>query len=225
MKRTLLVTAACVLSFGMTLGGLSTADAASKATIRTYTEHATISFKGIGDGVKGYQSFGTDSESVILAPHLALKGSTGNYILWNGHLSQSSGQFYIVGKRSFTKTGSRPWVVKSLTAAGLAHYAYELNPYVSVSKFDRLPGIRRLSATRYILTGSPSRLMPFLSYEYGLTTKSFENTRIKSITVALLLDSSGRPAEFAISGRSSAYVFAVIETFSNYNQPLTITAP
>jgi hypothetical protein len=225
VKRNLLVTAACVLSCGLALGTWSSANASSKATIRTYTEHATVSFKGVGGGVKGYLSYGTDSESVILAPHLALKSSTGTYVVLQGHVSQSSGRFDIVGRHSYTKLGGQPWMVESLSAASTAHYAQQLNPYIALSKFSVLPGIRRLSATRFTVTGSVSRISSFLSWEYSLPAKAFAGTGIRTVTVNLLLDNRGRPVKFTVAARSSTYVVSVTETFSNYNQPLTISAP
>lgn len=225
VKRNLLVTAACVLSCGLAIGTWSSANASSKATIRTYTEHATISFKGIGDGVRGYLSYGTDSESVILAPHLALKSSTGNYTVLRGRVSQESARFDIVGKHSYSKVGSQPWIIRSLTATNLAHYAQQLNPYIALSEFSALPGIRKLSATRFTVTGSLSRVDSFLAWEYSLPIKAFTGTGIKTVTINLLLDNRDRPALFTVSARSSAYVVAISETFSNYNQPLTIHAP
>lgn len=224
VKRNLLVTAACVLSCGLALGTWSSANASTRV-IRTYTEHATISFKGVGGGVKGYLSYGTDSESVILAPRLALKSSTGNYTVLHGHVTQSSGRFDIVGKHSYTKPGSQPWIVMSLTAANLTRYAQQVNPYIALAKFSVLPGIRRLSATRFTVTGSLSRVDSFLSWEYDLPMKAFQGTGIKTVTINLLLDNRDRPAQFTASARSSTYVVSIAETFSNYNQPLRITAP
>jgi hypothetical protein len=225
VKRNLLVTAACVLSFGMALGTWSSADAASKATIRTYTEHATVSFKGVGGSAKGSLWFVTDSESVVLAPHLALKSLLGTYVVYHGRASQSAQQFYIVGKHSFTKNDSHPWVVRSLAASDLTRYGQQLNLYISLAKFSVLHGVKRLSATHYAVTGSLSQVISFLNWEYGLTTRFFGGTGIKTVTVSLWLDSSGRPAEFIASAHSSTYVVSITETFSNYNQPLTIHAP
>jgi len=54
---------------------------------------------------------------------------------------------------------------------------------------------------------------------------SFPGTGIRTLTVTMVLDPAGRPAEFTASGRSASNVFAATETFAHYNKPVTITAP
>jgi hypothetical protein len=46
-----------------------------------------------------------------------------------------------------------------------------------------------------------------------------------TLTVAVTLDSGGRPVKITASGRSASNVFAATETFAHYNKPVTITAP
>ena len=38
-------------------------------------------------------------------------------------------------------------------------------------------------------------------------------------------DSSGRPVDFIVAGKSATTTFSAAEHFRNYNKPVTVTAP
>lgn len=59
----------------------------------------------------------------------------------------------------------------------------------------------------------------------SLASNAFASTGTKTLTVAVTLDSGGRPVEITATGCSANNVFTATETFSHYNKPVTITAP
>lgn len=200
------------------------ANAAAKAPIKTYTQQASVSFTGLGP-VKGSYSKAWDTETVALSPQLALASTTRNSNRDNGKIQNTSSRFDIVGSRTYVKKGGGRWVTGTLTAKIRAEDERGLNPYVSLAMFDKLPGIRRVSPGHYSVTGPLAKISPFVRYEFGLASNSFAGTRTKTLTVAVVLDSGGRPVKITASSRSANTLFTATETFAHYNKPVTITAP
>lgn len=228
MKRFLTVAASVAVVAGVGLATAATsANAATKAkpSIRTYTEQATVMFHGIGPD-RGYLSAATGSETVALAPRLALRSATSTELegaIVGSH--RTTGHFDIVDGRGYQQSGNGPWHIKTLSAASLRQYQRQLNPAVAMGKFFALHNIRRLSGTHYSVTGSFAAVEPFLSWEYGLTSKNFGGAGIKALTVNVWTNRDGWPVKITVTGQSGTLAFSATETFAHYNKPVTITVP
>jgi hypothetical protein len=221
MRRSLAViavsaAAACVFSLN--------ANAVAKAPIRTYTEQATVSFTGIGSD-KGFYSKARGGATVMLSPRLALASTDTTSYRLHGVVHNASSRFDIVGSHTYLKKGNGRWVTSALSAKAKAGDEQALNPYVSLARFDKLPGVHRVSPGHYSVTGPFATISPFVRYEWGLAADAFAGTGTKTLTVTAVLDSGGRPIGFTASGRSANNVFTAAETFGHYNKPVTITAP
>jgi hypothetical protein len=223
MKCRVPVIAASALAATLTLAISPGANASPKAPIRTYTEQGSVNFTGLG-GNASFYSRDWGNERVELGPHLAFAANEHSAFRLNG-VHTSSSQLDIVGGRIYTRTGNGPWTGKTLTGGQLRTWLQELNPYVALAKFDALPGVRRVAAGHYRVTGSYAKVGSFLSWEYGLTATSFKGTNIKTFTIDLWVDSKGRPVKITGAARSSNTAFSVTETFGNYNKPLVIRVP
>ena len=198
--------------------------AASRAPIRTYTQEAVASFYGIGSQ-RGSSGRLTESEQVILSPRLALKDLwTFSFALPIVH-QKTSGQLYVVGNRSYAKSGSGSWVTKTLSAPTLAKFRRAMDLYSVLQQFKALPGVRRLGATHYSLTAPASRLASFTSQEFGQAAKELARDGFKTLILNLWTDRSGRPVKITLNSRSPIEICSLTETFSNFNKPLRITAP
>jgi hypothetical protein len=199
------------------------ANAAAEAPIRTYTEQAGVNFTGIGSGA-GFYSKIADKEKVILSPHLALASNWRNSYDLNG-VHKSAGQTDMVGEHRYTRNGNGRWATSTVSTKARATYARELNPYVSLSTFDALRGIRRAGTWHYRVTGTYAQVGSFLAWEFSLTASSFKGSGIKTITIDMVLGSGGRPVKITAAGQSSIMAFTASETFTNYNKPVKISAP
>ena len=140
-------------------------------------------------------------------------------------MHNASRLFDIVGNHTYTRANNGCWVAGTLTVKARASDERAADPYVSLAQFGKLPGVRRVSAGRYTVTCPFVKISPFVRYEFGLAPNAFEGTGTKTLTVAVTLDSGGRPVRFTASGRSASNAFAATETSAHYNKPVTITAP
>jgi len=200
------------------------ANAATRAPIRTFAERNSLEFRGIGSQ-QGFYSKQWGGSNVALSPRLALDGTESTSYRLNGVVHNNSSHGVIVGNRSFLKQNRGAWVTSTLSAKALAAQARAQDPYTSLARFDKLSGVRRVSAGHYSVTGPFAKISPFVRYEFQLAPDAFAGTGTKTLTVTMTLDSGGRPVRFTASGRSANNVFTATETFSHYNKPVTITAP
>ncbi len=234
MKRTWAAAAASVLAVlavsatatanAATTGPAHTSATASRAPIRTYTQQGTVSFTGYG-AQRGSYIRETDSEQVVLSPRLALRSHlTASFVLPIARQTASV-LVDIVGNHSYTKDSNGPWVKKTLSKSDLAQFRQGLDLYGMLRKFDALPGVRRLSATHLSLTATTSRLASFASQEFGGAAKTLASDGFKTLTINLWTDRSGRPVKITLASKSSMEICSIVETFGNFNKPLTITAP
>ena len=210
------VTAATMLAFS------PAAQAAAKAPIRTYTEQATISFTGVG-AQRGFSSALTETEKVILSPHLA-SASSWHDVIQLKVPNVASGETIIIGGRLYTRIGNR-WGVKFLTAKQLSAYAAKADPYVLLAKFRALRGIRPVAPRHFLVTGTYAQVGSFLAWEFGLTARSFAGTGVKTFRIQFWLDASGRPVRASATGGSSTAQFQATEAFAGYNNPVVIKVP
>jgi hypothetical protein len=112
-----------------------------------------------------------------------------------------------------------------LSAAEIRSYEEQANPYNSEAKFDAIRGVTRVGPGHYQVTGTPRQVGAFLSFEYGLAAQALTDMSVKSVTISLWLDGSGRPVKFAVTAHSPRENVGITETFTDYNKPLTIKAP
>jgi hypothetical protein len=200
------------------------ANAAAKAPIRTFTEQFSLEFLGVGSQ-QGFYLKESGGDHVVISPRLALDGSTSTSYRFNGVVHNNSDRGVIVGNRQYAKKDGGRWVASTLSAKTLAIDTLEQNPYTSLARFGKLPGIHLVSPGHYSVTGPFAKISPFVRYEFELASDAFAGTGTKTLTVTMALDSGGRPVKITASGRSADNVFTVTETFSHYNKPVTITAP
>ena len=121
--------------------------------------------------------------------------------------------------------GSGPWSVQQLSNSALRGEAQGLNPYRIQKAFLTLPQAHQASSSHYRVTGDYAQVGWFLQWEFGLSKVSFGGTNLKIFTINFWDDSSGRPVKITMSAKSSTFTITAVEAFSNYNKPLTITAP
>jgi hypothetical protein len=220
-RRTALAVSAAAIA--AVLGFPPGAGAATRAPIRAYTEQTLVAFTGGGSDA-GYVSGGSDTEQVALLPHVALADNfRTTYDSAGVHLA--TGQVDIVGARKFVRNGAGRWTILALDARALGRLAQDLSPYVTVARFDALPGIRRVGTRHYRVSGSYQQVGTFLAWQFGLTANSFAGRGITTLSIDLILDTSGRPVSIAAAGHSPAMRFVAAETFARYNQPESISAP
>jgi hypothetical protein len=210
------ITAATMLAFS------PAAQAAAKAPNRTYTEQATISFTGVG-AQRGFSSVLTETEKVILGPHLA-SASSWHDVIQLKVPNVSSGETVVIGGRLYTRIGNR-WGVKLLTAKQLSAYAAKANPYVLLAKFRALGGIRPVAPRHFLVTGTYAQVGSFLAWEFGLNARSFSGTGLKAFRIQFWVDANGRPVRTSVTGQSSTTGFQAGEVFTGYNKPVVIKAP
>jgi hypothetical protein len=65
----------------------------------------------------------------------------------------------------------------------------------------------------------------FLTFEYGLTKGDLKRSGITTFSIDAWTDASGRPLRYAITAHGANETVNIVDTFSDCNQPLTITAP
>jgi hypothetical protein len=222
MKCRVPAIAASALAAAMTLAFSPGANAAVKARILTYTEQSTTNWTGLGVDAGNY-SRSWENQRVELRPHLAFT--------YNWHLRtavtgarSSSGQTVVVGGRRYVRTGNGRWTSSTLTPKQIRTYEYGMDPNVTLAKIDALPGIRRVAARHYRVTGTYARVGSFLAF-YNMSASYFEGSDIKTFRIDLWVDSHGRPVKDAVAGRSAIWAFSLVETFANYNKPVVIRVP
>ncbi|MBV9450601.1 MAG: hypothetical protein JO345_32400 [Streptosporangiaceae bacterium] len=230
MKRTWAAAAASVLAV-LAVSATATANAAttgsaaaSRAPIRTYTQQGSISFTGYG-AQRGSFTKETGSEQVVLSPRLALRSHVNIWISLPISTQKISVLFDVVGNRTYAKSGNGPWVKETLSKSGLAQLRQGLDLYAMLHELDTVPGVKWLSATHFSLTAPTSRLASFAQQEFGKSFKQLASAGFKTLTINLWTDRSGRPVKITLASKSSMEVCSMVETFGNFNKPLTITAP
>lgn len=231
MKRTWAAAAASVLAV-LAVSATATANAAttspsataSRAPIRTFTEQGTVSFTGYG-AQRGSFSRETNSAQIVLSPRLALRSRATLSLVTPIFQNKLSVLFDIVGNHSYTKENNGRWAKKTLSNSDVAQFRRGLDLYVLLHELDTLPGIKWLSATHFSLTASTSRLASLNQQEFGQSFKQLASSGFKTITLNVWTDRGGRPVKITMAGKSSMEICSIVETFGNFNKPLTITAP
>jgi hypothetical protein len=223
MKCRVAAVAVSMLAIGITVAAPAGANAATRVPIRTYTAQTSVFFRGVGSQ-RGWFTSQDYTQLVVLAPHVALGQKSVFDYGWNAH-HRSTQLYYIVGNHSYTKNGSGRWSVQQLPDSALRGAAQGLNPYQAQKAFLALPDVRRASSWHYLVTGDYAQVGSFLQWEFGLSKVSFDGTDLKVFTISFWDDSRGRPAKITLTAKSSTFTATAAEIFSNYNKPLTITAP
>lgn len=222
MRRTPAVAVMSILvaTAGLAVAAGPAAYASTRASIRSYTESSSVSFKGVGSK-KGYFLGWGGSERVVLSPHLTL--STISYSQ-RGSTRQSA-QAVLIGDDYYMKEGDGSWKKQVYSAAYVADVAVGMSLYNEEQQFDALPRVRHASATESTVTGTIAQIDPFINDEYGVTLTNFKGSGITTLTADFWVDSSGRPVKVVVTGHSSDFDLSVVETFGSFNKPQTITAP
>jgi hypothetical protein len=212
--------AACAVSAVLPVAAHATA----RSEITTYTERSSVSFKGVGS-LDGQFVISTGSEKVVLSPRLAVASDWAISVsVGTGH-NNESGQVDIIGDHAYARTGNGAWSEKTLSASQFATDVQGFNPYVTLAKFAVLPGVRRVGTGHYTVTATTAQLGSFTSWEFSETVASFAHLGVKTLTISVWLDGTGRPVRITATGQSSTELCTITETFANYNHPLTVTAP
>lgn len=223
MKRFVAATAVAGITLGAAaLAVPATASAATHAPIRSYTESSRVDISGTG-AWKGwyYRSGGT--EKVELAPRLAFD-SSGWLSGFNSKGRHMSSTFSdnLVGRTEYYRYGGS-WKELRHSAAQLRAASHALSPYTALAWFDATRGVKQVGAGVYEVTGNGQQVGAFLSKELRISSATLSGDRIKTVTIDFRVGPAGRPLEITVSGRSAVAHLSAVETFGNYNVPLTIT--
>lgn len=226
MSRFLAVAVAAAVAGAALLAPVPAARAGGRAPIHTYRDQESFNLTGLGKYAGWYDRL-NGPEQVVLSPHLAFSETFAQaYFSSSDKPVHGTWSFLILSGRTYYKgIGASTWKISKLSAAQTRHWQQQLNPYNSAAKFDAIRGVTRVGPGHYQVTATPAQAGAFLEYEYYLFASDLTDTGIKSVTVSLWLDSTGRPARFTVTARSSEENVNISETFTHYNQPMTIKAP
>ena len=201
------------------------ANAATLTPVRTY--HEAVDFNLVGTGADaGWYYHYKGVQRVVLSPRVAYytafraKGF-GN----NGKPFKTNEVQYLVGGRLYTLVNGGRWRVQKQSPGQLRADAYQLNTAVGLAKFEAIPGVALVGPDHYQVTASRAQATAFLTREYNLTSNDLASGGITAVTIGAWTDSSGHVTKFVITAKSSHEQVSVVETFTGYNRPLTITAP
>jgi hypothetical protein len=220
MNRRWTALAVPAVALSVALSGVGSASAATKPVIRTATGHTVISYTGIGRDA-GWYYHDSQQAKVVLTPAYEQDGTD----QWAGsQATPGSARDIVVGGVSYYNSGSG-WKSVKLTAANLSVWRQHSDPNVSEAKFRAVKGVHWVGTRHYRVAGGYAQVGSFLAWEYFLGSKSLSSNQIKGVTIDLWNDPAGRPVKISVYGSSSIVRLSITETFFNYNQPVTITAP
>ncbi len=203
----------------------ASASAAAPAPIRTY--HETFGMNLVGTGtLAGWYYHTNGVELVVLSPRLQFYTAFRQEGFNNSNkLYKTNEVDYLVGGSLYTRVNSGNWRVQKQSPRQLRTDIYELNTAVALAKFQAIPGVTLVGAHHYQVTASRAQANAFLTFEYSLTSSDLAAGGITAVTIGAWTDSSGRVTRFVVTAKSAEEHVSVVETFSSYNRPLTITAP
>jgi hypothetical protein len=228
MKRQLIAIAVAAGAIVATASVASAAPAraSGQAPIRTLTDTVSLQLNGYGPAA-GWYFHELYVTYIVRTPELAehlvdqTSGSSGT----NGKPFDSISQAYIVNGLYYAKNTAGAWTNSRMSATNLTASENGADPYYSLAKFLAIPGVKLVGPGHYQVTCTTSQLSAFFSWEYAEPTLILTENGVKTATASFWLDSSGRPVKDTISGQSSHVRLSAVETFTKYNEPLTITAP
>jgi hypothetical protein len=201
------------------------ANAATPTSVRTY--HEALDFNLVGTGTHaGWYYHYNGVELVVLSPRLEYytafrQEAFGN----NGKLTKTNEVQYIVGGWLYTGVNGGRWRVQKQSPRQLQADVYQFNTAVGLAKFEAIPGVTLVGPHHYQVTASRAQANAFLTYEYNLTSNDLASGSITAVTIGAWTDSRGHVTRFVITAKSAEEQVSVVETFTGYNRPLTITAP
>jgi hypothetical protein len=203
-----------------------TTAAAAAPSVRTYSETASITLTGLGRHAS-FLDHRYRSQQVILSPSLSYyRVSRNDSISLQGKETITKGQFYLVGGSDYAElNGVKTWTVTPATPGELRGDAVALNPADGLARFRAIRGATLTAPRQHQVACTPGQAGAFLALEFGLSTRDLASAGIKLVTITLLTDSAGRPLTYTVVAKSKLEKLAITETFTGYNQPLTITAP
>ena len=201
------------------------ASTATPAPVRTYHEVLNFNLVGTGTGAGWYYHY-NGVELVVLSPHLQYYTA----FRWEGFnkndkLTKTNEVQYVVGGWLYTRVNGGRWRVNKQSRAQLRAWVHQLDTAVSLAKFQAIPGVTLVGPHHYQVIASRAQANGFLTYEYNLTSGDLASGGITAVTIGAWTDGSGHVTKFVITAKSAQERVDVVETFTGYNRPLTITAP
>jgi hypothetical protein len=221
-----LVAIAAVATVAGTLALAPSADAATGLELSASTYHEAINFNlvGLGSQAHWYNHYNA-TELVVLRPDFEY------YTAYRARgFNQSTGKplddavkIYIVDGINYVQVNGGKWTENKKPIATLN--SYYLNPANGLAKLTAIPGAALVGTGHYQVSTTPARANGFLDFEYGLTAADLDSFGVKTVTMNAWTDSDGLVVKYLITAHSAEENVYIVETFSDYNQPLTITAP
>ena len=203
----------------------ASANPAARVPIRTYHEAASFNLIGTGALAGWYHRFNL-VELMAFSPHLEFYSTYRDEgFNNNGKPVKTNYVEYIVGGSLYTRANGGRWNVRKQSPRQLQADIYGLDPAVSLAKFRAIPGVTLVGPRHYQVTASPAHANAFLSYEYYLTSSDLASGHITAVTLSAWTDGNGHVTKFVITAKSAEETVNIVETFTAYNRPLTITAP
>jgi hypothetical protein len=201
------------------------ANAATRTPIRTF--HEAFSFNLVGTGpIAGWYRHFSGVQLMVFSPHLEFYSSYRDKGFDSkGRPYKANGVEYIVGGSLYSRVNGGRWSVQKQSPKQLQADIYGSNPAVGLARFQAIPGVTLVGRHHYQVTASRAHANAFLSYEYGLTSSDLAAGRITALTMSAWTDGNGHVTRFVITAKSAEESVNIVETFTAYNQPLTITAP
>jgi len=225
VKRQLAALATATVAAGTLFWVVPSADAATRAPIRSYTDTVSFSQTGLGVDAGWYHHYSA-IERVSMRPLAVADRYSQAWIDNHGRLRHYRGVWILAGGRTYARTdGARKWTVTKLTAADLRAEAASATSYYEMDNYLAIPGVVLVAPGHYQVTASVKNASTFLADSYGLPGKYLTEAGISKVTVDLFTDQSGRPVKIIVSGLGARERLAITETFTSYNQLVSIKAP
>jgi hypothetical protein len=228
MKRSLTIFASAAISTGVivtTLSGVTAvaAGAAQNAPIQTVIEQTRIDINHVGRGWYSHSAVRTEA---VLTPQLEVMAITSTAIGDKGKPKVAVAHLVIINGNSYTKpSGASGYTEDPLTSAALATAADQVNPYFIEAKFNAIGGVKLVGTRHYQTVGAGTQVRAFLTAAFGLTGAALTGYEIGETTIDLWVNASGQPINITVTGQSPIDPMTASETFTSYNQPVTIYPP
>ena len=221
------ILATTAVAVGAVVASASYADATAVTTAPVRTFHEALNFNLVGTGsLAGWYRHLNALQLVVLSPRLEYYTTFRDEGFdSNGKLVKTNEVDYIVGGSQYTRVNSGRWSVQKQSPAQLRADVYAFNTAVGLAKFKAIPGIKLVAPHHYQVTASRAHANAFLTYEYGLTSSDLADGHIAAVTIGVWTDSSGYLTKIMVTAKSAEESVYSVETFTDYNKPLTITAP
>lgn len=199
----------------------TTTSAATSAQPRTYSMHIVINDTGVGPKRGWYDRETEDWASAYSpVPEIAISW-WGGYFKNSKLVRYSDKQRVIGGNVWFTQNNWAKIQRLNWGASYTREFINQNGPGDARSQFDRLHGIRRVSASHYRVTGDYAKLGWFLNWQWNMTAAEVSGT----VTINVWDNASGLPVKMTATGSSSRFHLYLLTAYGNFDKPVHVTPP